>query len=125
MFFILSFKTFFIAAIMSMRYNRIAVLLGALLALLAMTIISTAFGTILTRVILNLLGTIVPVLLPAHITHIIITVLFFFFGAKLLYDVYADKPVSQGFLYRTYNIRMSMMNKLKSNKSSIRLMQSS
>jgi len=69
-------KTFFIAAIMSMRYSRIAVLLGALIALLFMTILSTAFGWI------------VPVLLPAHITHIAITILFFFFGVKLLYDSY-------------------------------------
>jgi len=73
-------KTFFIAAIMSMRYSRIAVLLGALLALLAMTIISTAFGWI------------VPVLLPPHVTHIAITVLFFFFGVKLLYDSFTSQP---------------------------------
>lgn len=72
-------KTFFIAAIMSMRYNRIAVLAGALLALLLMTIISTAFGYI------------VPKLLPPYITHIIITILFFFFGVKLLYDALSDK----------------------------------
>jgi len=73
-------KTFFIAAIMSMRYNRLAVLAGALLALLLMTIISTAFGSI------------VPVLLPEHITYIVITILFFFFGVKLLYDAFTDKP---------------------------------
>lgn len=72
-------KTFFIAAIMSMRYNRIAVLAGALLALLVMTFISTAFGSI------------VPLILPPHIAHIIITVLFFFFGVKLLYDALSDK----------------------------------
>jgi len=63
-----------------MRYSRIAVLLGALLALLAMTIISTAFGWI------------VPVLLPPHVTHIAITVLFFFFGVKLLYDSFTSQP---------------------------------
>jgi len=80
-------KTFFIAAIMSMRYSRIAVLLGALLALLLMTILSTAFGWI------------VPVLLPPHITHIAITVLFFFFGAKLLYDSFTSQPVSNPFKF--------------------------
>jgi len=69
-------KTFFIAAIMAMRYNRIAVVSGALLALFLMTGISTAFGTL------------VPILLPPHITHIAITILFFFFGVKLLYDAY-------------------------------------
>jgi putative Ca2+/H+ antiporter (TMEM165/GDT1 family) len=71
-------KTFFIAAIMAMRYNRIAVLAGALLALFLMTAISTAFGYI------------VPTILPASVTHILITVLFFFFGGKLLYDAYND-----------------------------------
>jgi putative Ca2+/H+ antiporter (TMEM165/GDT1 family) len=71
-------KTFFIAAIMSMRYNRIAVFAGAILALVLMTGISTAFGWI------------VPILIPPRITQIIVTVLFFFFGAKLLYDVYND-----------------------------------
>jgi len=71
-------KTFFIAAIMAMRYNRIAVICGALLALFLMTAISTAFGSI------------VPTLLPAAVTHIIITVLFFFFGGKLLYDAYTS-----------------------------------
>jgi len=71
-------KTFFIAAIMAMRYNRIAVLCGALFALFLMTGLSTAFGYI------------VPTLIPASVTHILITVLFFFFGGKLLYDAYSD-----------------------------------
>jgi len=71
-------KTFFIAAIMAMRYNRIAVLSGALAALFLMTAISTAFGTI------------VPTILPQSVTHILITFLFFFFGGKLLYDAYND-----------------------------------
>jgi len=71
-------KTFFIAAIMAMRYNRVAVLAGALLALFLMTAISSAFGTI------------VPTLLPPSVTHILITVLFFFFGGKLLYDAYNE-----------------------------------
>jgi len=71
-------KTFFIAAIMSMRYNRMAVFGGAIAALVIMTGISTAFGWI------------VPILIPPRITQIIVTVLFFFFGAKLLYDVYTD-----------------------------------
>jgi putative Ca2+/H+ antiporter (TMEM165/GDT1 family) len=71
-------KTFFIAAIMSMRYNRVAVLAGALGALFLMTALSTAFGYV------------VPKLIPASVTHILITVLFFFFGGKLLYDAYTD-----------------------------------
>jgi len=71
-------KTFFIAAIMAMRYNRLAVFAGAIGALVIMTGISTAFGWI------------VPILIPPRVTQIIVTVLFFFFGAKLLYDVYSD-----------------------------------
>jgi len=70
-------KTFFIAAIMAMRYNRLAVLAGALLALFLMTGLSTAFGQVAT-------------LLPASVTHILVTILFFFFGGKLLYDAYSD-----------------------------------
>jgi len=67
---------------MAMRYNRIAVLSGALLALLLMTGISTAFGKL------------VPTILPPSMTHILITVLFFFFGGKLLYDAYTDDGVA-------------------------------
>ena len=58
-----------------------AVLSGALLALFLMTAISTAFGTLVTT------------LIPAFYTHLITTVLFFFFGFKLLYDAYNDKGV--------------------------------
>jgi putative Ca2+/H+ antiporter (TMEM165/GDT1 family) len=71
-------KTFFIAAIMAMRYNRLAVYAGAISALVLMTGISVAFGWV------------VPKLIDPKITQIIVTVLFFFFGAKLLYDVYSD-----------------------------------
>jgi len=72
-------KTFFIAAIMAMRYNRIAVLAGALFALFLMTAISTGFGTLVTS------------LVPPFYTHMITTALFFFFGVKLLYDAYNDE----------------------------------
>mmetsp|Transcript_2509 Transcript_2509/g.2141 ORF Transcript_2509/g.2141 Transcript_2509/m.2141 type:complete len:148 (-) Transcript_2509:322-765(-) len=64
---------------MAMRYNRVAVLCGALLALFLMTGISTAFGSF------------VPSLLPTSVTHILITILFFFFGVKLLYDAYTGE----------------------------------
>lgn len=72
-------KTFFIAAIMAMRYNRIAVLAGALFALFLMTAISTAFGQLVTAIV------------PAFYTHIITTLLFFFFGVKLLWDAYHEE----------------------------------
>jgi putative Ca2+/H+ antiporter (TMEM165/GDT1 family) len=63
---------------MAMRYNRIAVLLGAGFALFLMTAISTGFGTIVTTFI------------PPFYTGLIITTLFFFFGCKLLYEAYED-----------------------------------
>jgi len=72
-------KTFFIAAIMAMRYNRMAVLAGALLALFLMTGISTAFGQLVTA------------LIPVFYTHVLTTLLFFFFGFKLLWDAYHDE----------------------------------
>jgi putative Ca2+/H+ antiporter (TMEM165/GDT1 family) len=74
-------KTFFIAAIMAMRYNRLAVLSGALFALFLMTAISTGFGLIVTS------------LLPPFYTRVIASALFFFFGGKLLYDAYNDDGV--------------------------------
>jgi len=72
-------KTFFIAAIMAMRYNRVAVLCGALAALFIMTFISVVFGYI------------VPTILPPAATHIVITILFFSFGFKLLWEAYHEE----------------------------------
>lgn len=59
---------------MSMKYNRIAVLVGAGAALVIMTALSCAFGYIL------------PQLIPKFYTQLIATILFFVFGFKLLYD---------------------------------------
>ncbi|KAL7542738.1 hypothetical protein ACHAXR_012020 [Thalassiosira sp. AJA248-18] len=67
-------KTFFIAAVLSMRNDRLAVFGGAILALIIMTILSTAMGLVL------------PALMPKKYTHIIGGVLFLYFGFKLLLD---------------------------------------
>lgn len=68
-------KTFFIAAIMAMQYSRLIVFLGAISALALMTILSAVFG---------LAATFIP-----HIyTFYISTVLFVFFGLKMLWDGY-------------------------------------
>ena len=67
-------KTFFIAAVLSMRNDRRAVFLGAFLALIVMTILSTMMGLIL------------PNLLPRKYTHIIGGLLFLYFGTKLVMD---------------------------------------
>mmetsp|Transcript_24453 Transcript_24453/g.36224 ORF Transcript_24453/g.36224 Transcript_24453/m.36224 type:complete len:381 (-) Transcript_24453:453-1595(-) len=67
-------KTFFIAAVLSMRHARLTVFAGAILALTCMTILSTMMGLVL------------PSLLPRQYTHIIGGLLFLYFGVKLIYD---------------------------------------
>jgi len=67
-------KTFFIAAVLSMRNSRLHVFLGALSALICMTILSTMMGLIL------------PSFLPKQYTHILGGILFLYFGIKLIYD---------------------------------------
>lgn len=67
-------KTFFIAAVLSMRNDRVAVFGGAILALIVMTILSTLMGLVL------------PALMPRKYTHIVGALLFLYFGCKLLKD---------------------------------------
>eukprot|EP00967_Tisochrysis_lutea_P107951 scaffold166932_cov36-Tisochrysis_lutea.AAC.1 len=67
-------KTFFIAAIMAMRYSRVTTWLGAVGALVVMTILST------------LLGHMAPLLLPKTYTHYAAAVLFLIFGVRMLRD---------------------------------------
>jgi putative Ca2+/H+ antiporter (TMEM165/GDT1 family) len=66
-------KTFFLGMIMAMKYNKIVVFVGAFGALALMTILS-AIG-----------GKVVFSLIPKIYTDIIVTVLFFYFGLKLIY----------------------------------------
>lgn len=72
-------KTFFIAAIMAMRYSRVTVLLGALSALTVMTILSACLGFAIT-------------VIPRTYTHYISTVLFVIFGLKMLKEGYDMSP---------------------------------
>ena len=67
-------KTFFIAAVLSMRNDRAAVFGGAILALIVMTVLSTLMGLVL------------PALMPWKYTHLIGGALFQYFGFKLLND---------------------------------------
>jgi putative Ca2+/H+ antiporter (TMEM165/GDT1 family) len=67
-------KTFFIAAILSMRHARSAVFGGAILALIIMTILSSAMGFVL------------PAILPKQYTHLLGGVLFLYFGCKLILE---------------------------------------
>ena len=74
-------KTFFIAAILSMKHSHITVFAGAITALILMTVLSTCLGVLL------------PTLLSKELTHYACIILFTFFGVRLLYDVYSsDEP---------------------------------
>ncbi|CAL8256252.1 unnamed protein product [Merluccius merluccius] len=64
-------KTFFIAAIMAMRYNRLTVLVGAMLALGVMTCLSVLFGYATT-------------VIPRIYTYYVSTALFAIFGVRML-----------------------------------------
>ncbi|KAM7388583.1 hypothetical protein PAMP_024748 [Pampus punctatissimus] len=64
-------KTFFIAAIMAMRYNRLTVLVGAMLALGIMTCLSVLFGYATT-------------IIPRIYTYYVSTALFAIFGIRML-----------------------------------------
>ncbi len=72
-------KTFFIAAIMSMRHPRLIVFSGALLALVVMTIISALFGW-------------VTIIIPRVYTYYISTALFAIFGLRMLKEGWAMSP---------------------------------
>jgi putative Ca2+/H+ antiporter (TMEM165/GDT1 family) len=67
-------KTFFIAAVLSMKHSRSAVFFGAILALIVMTVLSTAMGMML------------PNFIPKEYTHLLGGLLFLYFGCKLIYD---------------------------------------
>jgi putative Ca2+/H+ antiporter (TMEM165/GDT1 family) len=72
-------KTFFIGAILSMRYPRRWVFLGVILALAGMTVLSVGLGQ-------------VAALLPQRYVKGIAIALFFGFGFKLLYDASRTAP---------------------------------
>eukprot|EP01036_Dinobryon_divergens_P029727 gene29727-38867_t len=67
-------KTFFIAAVLAMRHGRLIVYAGAMGALTLMHILS------------SLMGFALPSLIPRSYTHTASTLLFIYFGCKLLKD---------------------------------------
>ncbi|KAJ6837182.1 GDT1-like protein 4 isoform X1 [Iris pallida] len=73
-------ETFIIAALMAMRHPKAIVLSGALSALFVMTILSTG------------LGRIVPNLISRKHTNSAATVLYAFFGLRLLYIAWRSDP---------------------------------
>lgn len=72
-------KTFFIAAIMSMRHSRLIVFTGAMLALGLMTILSAVLGYATT-------------VIPRKYTLYISSALFIFFGLKMLKEGFEMDP---------------------------------
>ncbi|XP_025084942.1 transmembrane protein 165-like isoform X1 [Pomacea canaliculata] len=72
-------KTFFIAAILAMRYSRLTVLLGALTALFIMTILSALVGYATT-------------IIPRYVTYYISSLLFAVFGIKMLREGWYMSP---------------------------------
>lgn len=75
-------ETFIIAALMSMRHPKSIVLSGALSALIVMTVLSTG------------LGRVVPNLISVNHTNNAATVLYLFFGLRLLYIAWRSDPKS-------------------------------
>lgn len=70
-------KTFFIAAILAMKHSRTLIYMGAMLALIVMTLLAVG------------LGHLAPMLLPKVYTHYAAAALFFVFGVRLLRDASA------------------------------------
>ena len=77
-------KTFFIAAILAMRHDRSVVFTGAIAALALMTVLSSIIGFAL------------PSLLPKQYTHLAASILFVYFGVKLLSEAYEMHRTGSG-----------------------------
>jgi Ca2+/H+ antiporter, TMEM165/GDT1 family len=73
-------KTFCIAAVLAMKYNRMYVLIGATGALLIMTVLSVGAGLI------------APTLLSKEYTHYLAALLFGYFGVRLLLEARSMDP---------------------------------
>jgi len=73
-------KTFFIAAILAMRNNKLTVFLAAISALAVMTVLSA------------LLGFVVTTFIPREYTYYTCTAIMFLFGIKMLYEAWKMKP---------------------------------
>jgi len=73
-------KTFFIAAILAMRNNKLTVFLAAISALAVMTVLSA------------LLGFVVTTFIPREYTYYTCTAIMFLFGLKMLWEAWRMKP---------------------------------
>jgi len=77
-------KTFFIAAILAMKHDRAVIFAGAIGALALMTVLSAIIGFAL------------PALLPRSYTHYAATLLFVYFGIKLIREGYEMHRSGEG-----------------------------
>lgn len=77
-------KTFFIAALLAMRHDRLSVFFGAAGALAAMTALSATIGLVLPKV------------MPRKYTHWAAVCLFAYFGAKLLLEALQMLRIGSG-----------------------------
>jgi len=73
-------KTFFVAAILAMRNNKLTVFLAAISALAVMTVLSA------------LLGFVVTTFIPREYTYYACTAIMFLFGLKMLWEAWRMKP---------------------------------
>ncbi|KAF4662940.1 hypothetical protein FOZ61_002076 [Perkinsus olseni] len=89
-------KTFFIAAILSMRHSAVVVFMGAIIAMATMTVLSAGLGLLL------------PALLSKKVTHYSCIVLFVYFGLRLLKDAYDSDNGDSGDLVE---VEMSIKKK--------------
>ncbi|KAL6565274.1 hypothetical protein OROGR_002225 [Orobanche gracilis] len=94
-------ETFIIAALMAMRHPKSIVLSGALSALFVMTLLlidatEIVYHTHLYQILSTVLGRIVPNLISRKHTNSAATVLYAFFGLRLLYIAWrSDSKASQ------------------------------
>ncbi|KAF4727264.1 hypothetical protein FOZ62_029518, partial [Perkinsus olseni] len=96
-------KTFFIAAILSMRHSAVVVFMGAIIAMATMTVLSAGLGLLL------------PALLSKKVTHYSCIVLFVYFGLRLLKDAYDSDNGDSGDLAE---VEMSIKKKYEEHDKS-------
>merc|ERR1712142_423948 len=98
-------KTFFIAAILAMRNNKLTVFLAALSALFLMTILSA------------LLGWVVTTFIPREYTYYTCTAIMFAFGLKMLWEAWRmdDNEVEE--VQKEVEEELAEMNGVSSSKT--------
>ena len=97
-------KTFFIAAILAMRNNKLIIFLSALAALYLMTILSA------------LLGWVVTTFIPREITYYTCTAIMFLFSLKMLWEAWRMKEDEVQEVQREVELELADMDGDKDRK---------